>query len=149
MFGNGLNSKLGHAAYLLFYLACGFFAGVGYVVFRSTPVVGASGAIFGVAAGYAVLFSLSRVTTFYFLFFFGFLELNALVIVGYYVLFNVVYLMTGAETGVAYLAHLSGAACGLAAALLLLVTGAVGRDRFDLLALLGRLRQPPRPAESG
>ena len=141
VFGNALNSKLGHGTYLMFYLACGLVAGVGQVLFQSGAVVGASGAIFGVVAGFVVLFPLSRVTTVYFFFFIGLLELNGLVVVGFFIALNAFYLISGMEAGVAYLAHLFGAGFGFAAAMTLLMAGAVGRDQFDLLALLRRWQQ--------
>jgi membrane associated rhomboid family serine protease len=141
VFGNALNSKLGHWTYLMFYLACGLIAGVGQVLFQTGAVVGASGAIFGVVAGFVVLFPLSRVTTVYFFFFVGLLELNGLVVVGFFIGLNAFYLMTGQEAGVAYLAHLFGAGFGFVASMTLLMAGAVGRDQFDLLALLRRWRQ--------
>lgn len=141
VFGNALNSKLGNATYLLFYLACGLAAGAGYVLFEDRPVVGASGAIFGVAAGFAVLFPLSRVTTVYFFFFIGLLELNGLLVVGFFIAINLFYLIAGYESGVAYLAHLFGALWGFIAAWLLLATRFAGRDQFDMLALVRRWRQ--------
>ncbi|MCG3178882.1 MAG: hypothetical protein BIFFINMI_01212 [Phycisphaerae bacterium] len=144
VFGNGLNQKMGGAAYLLFYLACGIFAGVGYTLFYSQPVVGASGAVFGVAAGYLVLFPLSRVYSIYWIFFFiGFLDLSGLMLIGYFIVYEAVLEFTrlGAGDHVAHMAHLGGAAFGAASAALLLITGAIARDQFDLLALAKRWRQ--------
>ncbi|MDD4892093.1 MAG: rhomboid family intramembrane serine protease, partial [Phycisphaerae bacterium] len=117
VFGNALNNKLGHVTYLLFYLACGLAASVGYVLFESNPVVGASGAIFGVAAGFVALYPLARVTTVYFLFIVGVIELNGLLVVGFFVAENLVYLGSGRSSGVAYLAHLFGAFYGFGSAI--------------------------------
>jgi membrane associated rhomboid family serine protease len=141
VFGNALNSKLGNATYLMFYIACGLAAGAGYVMFENMPVVGASGAIFGVTAGFVVLFPLSRITIAYFFFFIGLLELNGMFVVGAYVVLNVFYLSTGMEGGVAYLAHLFGALWGFICAWVLLMTGATARDQFDMVALFKRWRQ--------
>jgi membrane associated rhomboid family serine protease len=57
LFGEGLEDDLGHWRFLVFYLFCGFFAGIFHVLaaWRLTaPLVGASGAIAGVLGGYLV-----------------------------------------------------------------------------------------------
>ena len=143
VFGNSLNIKLGNPVYLLFYLGSGLFAAACYVLFNSTPILGASGAVFGVAAGFLVLFPSSRVVTIYWLFFFliGFVELSGLTIVGYFIVYNLFYLLIGADTGVAHLAHLAGALFGFTAAMCLLAARAIPRDRMDLLAMVSRWHQ--------
>src|SRR5215208_4723223 len=47
IFGNNVNDKMGHLAYLAFYLAGAVFGGVGYVTLSHSQgyVVGASGAV--------------------------------------------------------------------------------------------------------
>ena len=56
VFGNVLNDRLGHVAYLAFYLGGGLLAGVGYILFSGhAPVLGASGAISAVTGAYLVL----------------------------------------------------------------------------------------------
>src|SRR5262245_4956724 len=42
IFGNLVNDKMGHIAYLGFYLAACVFAGVGYAATSTAPVIGAS-----------------------------------------------------------------------------------------------------------
>jgi membrane associated rhomboid family serine protease len=57
LFGEGLEDDLGHWRFLVFYLFCGFFAGLFHVLaaWRLTaPLIGASGAIAGVLGGYLV-----------------------------------------------------------------------------------------------
>jgi membrane associated rhomboid family serine protease len=64
VFGGGVEGRLGHVGYLLFYLLCGFAANIVEVAFAldSTVIsVGASGAIAGVMAAYAVLFPLAKI----------------------------------------------------------------------------------------
>ena len=65
VFGNSVNSKMGNVAYLLFYLAAGVFAGLGFAMTSNAPCLGASGAIAGVTTAFLVLFPRSEVTTFY------------------------------------------------------------------------------------
>src|SRR5207247_9995091 len=64
IFGDNLEDALGHARFLLFYLACGVAAGLAHIFFSgasNVPTVGASGAISGVLGGYIVLFPKNRV----------------------------------------------------------------------------------------
>ncbi|MBD9526114.1 MULTISPECIES: rhomboid family intramembrane serine protease [Paracoccus] len=64
VFGDNLEDQMGHAGFLLFYLACGVAAAIGQIAGdpQSTiPMVGASGAIAGVMGGYLLLFPKARV----------------------------------------------------------------------------------------
>ncbi len=66
IFGRGIEDILGHAKYLVFYLACGVAAAFAHVLvnFNSTvPTVGASGAIAGVMGAYLVTFPRARIVT--------------------------------------------------------------------------------------
>src|SRR5687768_14805617 len=45
IFGNNVNDKMGHGAYLAYYLAGAIFAGLGYAVTSNGRVLGASGAV--------------------------------------------------------------------------------------------------------
>lgn len=59
IFGDNLEDVMGHLKYLAFYLLCGVaaaFVQTSVDVQSSTPMVGASGAIAGVVAGYLLLF---------------------------------------------------------------------------------------------
>ena len=64
IFGDNLENLLGHIRYLFFYLLCGFGAALAQVVMDSDsiiPMLGASGAISGVLAGYVFLFPTRQV----------------------------------------------------------------------------------------
>lgn len=64
IFGDNLEDEMGHAGYLLFYLACGIGAGMVHVGFSPgspVPTVGASGAIAGVMGGYLLLYPRARI----------------------------------------------------------------------------------------
>src|SRR6185295_13373453 len=55
IFGDNVEDRLGHFAYLIFYLLCGIGAGIVHTILNSgstVPSVGASGAIAGVLGGY-------------------------------------------------------------------------------------------------
>src|SRR3954471_4595530 len=116
IFGNNVNDKMGHLAYLAFYLAGAVFAGIGFVVLSSehsfAPVVGASGAVAAVTGAYLVLFPRATVTLVYLFFFIGTFELSSFWFVALFLAWNVVGLSGHAPGGVAYSAHVAGLVFG-------------------------------------
>lgn len=141
VFGNNLNEKLGHLAYTAFYLAGGVLAGCGQVLSSNDPTVGASGAISAVTGLYLVLLPQTNIKLFvwYFLYM-AVWEIPSV----YFILFeigeNIVLQMIG-QDNVAYMAHLAGAAAGIAIGFFLLLARLVQRDHYDLLAMLNRFRR--------
>lgn len=66
IFGDNLEDNLGKIRYLAFYLLSGLgaaFAQIAIDPFSSSPMIGASGAIAGVLAGYVTLFPRARIQT--------------------------------------------------------------------------------------
>ncbi|MDQ2946052.1 MAG: rhomboid family intramembrane serine protease [Acidobacteriota bacterium] len=66
VFGKGIEDLLGHARFLIFYLACGLVAGLGHVLanpYSPVPTIGASGAIAGVMGAYLIKFPHARIVT--------------------------------------------------------------------------------------
>jgi membrane associated rhomboid family serine protease len=126
IFGDNVEDMLGPIRYLLFYVICGLGAGLAHYLLGPTsnlPTVGASGAIAGVLAGYAVLFPGARVLTLVFLgFFVRIMELPALAVIGIWFAIQVIssFLTFGmTETGgVAFSAHVGGFVTGLLLVLL-------------------------------
>jgi membrane associated rhomboid family serine protease len=120
IFGDNVEDALGHARYLVFYLLCGVLAGLAHVATTAllgksalVPSLGASGAISGVLSGYVVLFPRRRVRV---LMFYSVMEVPAIVALGLWFLFQLVSgigMLGGAETGVAYGAHIGGFLAGL------------------------------------
>ena len=115
--GENVEDVLGRVRYLLFYLACGLVATVTYVLafpHSGIPMVGASGAIAGVMAGYTLLFPRARLT---FLLVFWQFKVSAwlwmAIFLGLQVLGAAVDL-GGKGAGVAHFAHLGGFLAGLA-----------------------------------
>ncbi len=143
VFGNAVNAKLGHTAYVLFYLAGGVFAALGFALTSSDDLLGASGSIAGVTAAYLVLFPRSHVTVLYFVYFVGSFDVPAIIMIGLKIILwdNVVAPHVSGAGNVAVTAHLAGYAFGLAAVLLMLLIRVVPRDKFDLLALVKRWGQ--------
>jgi membrane associated rhomboid family serine protease len=112
MFGAPLERHLGSAEFLLFYfvtgigaglatLAVNWYSGLGYV-----PVVGASGAIFGLLLAFATYFPDTRIL---FMFFIPMRAPMAVLVFAGIELFS---MFTGTRSGVAHLTHLAGLAFG-------------------------------------
>lgn len=153
LFGNNVNDKLGHAAYVCLYLGGAVFAGVGHTILHTNPVLGASGAVAAITGAYLALFPQTLITVFYWFFFFGTIELLAL----YFILFKLIFWDNIFEpafsnAAVAYDAHIAGYAFGIAAILSLLATGLIKSGTFDLWAMLkqwNRRRQYRDAVSSG
>jgi membrane associated rhomboid family serine protease len=92
IFGDNVEDKMGHLAYLLFYLTCGMLANIAQFLAdpgMNGPIIGASGAIAGVMGAYLYLFPYARVNSLLLL---GivpiFLKVPALIYVGFWFLLN-------------------------------------------------------------
>jgi tetratricopeptide (TPR) repeat protein len=136
LFGNNVNDKLGSVGYLCFYLGGAVFSGIGHTLLNNAPAVGASGAVAAVTGAYFALFPKTLVTVFYWLLFFiDTIDLPAFYFIGLKLILidNVIVRTT---PYVAYDAHLSGYAFGIAASLLLLGTRLIGCDQSDLWFVL-------------
>lgn len=118
IFGDNVEDRMGPARYLLFYLLCGFVAGMAHLFVypsSSLPTVGASGAIAGVLGAYFILFPRSRVITLIPLFFFfDIIEIPAFFYLGFWFfsqLFNGLFALAAdvfQSGGVAWWAHIGG-----------------------------------------
>jgi membrane associated rhomboid family serine protease len=119
IFGDNAEHRLGRIGYLLTYLAAGVVATLAFAVFAGdsmTPLVGASGAISGVLGLYFLLFKRNRIKVFIFLFpfFMNVILLPARWVLGFYVIIdNLLPIILGAQSNVAYGAHLGGFLAGL------------------------------------
>jgi membrane associated rhomboid family serine protease len=129
IFGNNVEDSMGPIRFLIFYVLGGVAAlALQVAVGPNTvgPTVGASGAIAAVLGGYIVLYPRARVLTLVFIiFFFGVIELPALVMLGLWFAQQAVFGAAGltnptnAGEGVAYFAHVGGFVFGLLAIRLL------------------------------
>ncbi len=142
IFGNNVNDKLGHSAYLSFYLAGAVFAGVGYAFVelhaggRAHAVVGASGAVAAVTGAYLVLFPRSHITVIYMIFFIGSIEIPSLWFVGLFFVQDLMF--SSGQDGIAHAAHIAGTVFGFAICVTLLAVNLLPRDQFDIVALMQR-----------
>jgi len=122
LFGPAIEDRLGHGAYLAFYLACGVAAALAHAVFNPTstaPALGASGAIAGVLGCYVRLFPLARLIVLVPIVFIPlFFEVPALVFVGIWFIVQILQgtaelLTPSSGGGVAWWAHIGGFVAGL------------------------------------
>jgi membrane associated rhomboid family serine protease len=123
IFGNNVEDTLGHVRFVVLYLVSGLAAAVAQTLIApasAIPMVGASGAVSGVLGAYLLLFPYATVLTLVtFGFFWRFIHLPALVVLGLWIVFQFLsgYLSlgaAGAEGGVAFFAHIGGFLVGMA-----------------------------------
>jgi membrane associated rhomboid family serine protease len=124
IFGDNVEDRMGHLRYLVFYLLCGWVAAYTHIFMNPAsrmPSIGASGAIAGVLAAYAVLYPRARVVVAWpppLLFFLPLFEVPALVLLGLWFLQQFLagalsFVQTAETGGVAWWAHIGGFAAGL------------------------------------
>ncbi len=124
VFGDNVEDVLGRGRFVLFYTLCGVGAVVGQILVdpnSMVPMIGASGAISGVLAGYLTLFPHARVVTLIPIFIFiHFMEVPAAIFIVLWFVLQLVlgYLSLGIIAdgggGVAWFAHIGGFLAGLA-----------------------------------
>ena len=124
IFGDNVEHRIGHLAYLAFYLVAGLVASFAQILVDTDsfiPTLGASGAISGVLGAYLVLFPTNRVTVLMLRFP---MKVPAIVAIGLWALFQFIngigaFAVTE-ETGggVAYMAHIGGFVAGVLAGIL-------------------------------
>ena len=125
IFGNNVEDSMGPVKFVAFYLLGGLVALAAQAILNTdspVPTIGASGAVAGVLGGYILLFPRARVVTLIFIvFFFTFIELPALVVLGFWFVQQIIFGAadltnpTGGGGGVAYFAHIGGFVFGLLA----------------------------------
>lgn len=149
IFGDNVEDALGHARYLVFYLLCGLvaaFAQIAVSPFSTVPMVGASGAIAGVLAAYAVLYPRSPITVLnpiplLWLVWGFFLSLPAWLVIAEFFVVNLwnAFAPSNPTGGVAFVAHIGGFIAGI---LLLFVLRKNERVDYDRWARF--VREPRR-----
>ena len=121
IFGNNVEYRLGHWRYLLVYLGCGVVATLFFTLFSlrsQVPLIGASGAIFGVLGCYFLWFPKNRVRCLIFLFPFVVttILLPARLLLGFYLIIDnlLPFIVSGTQgSGIAHGAHIGGFLAGL------------------------------------
>ena len=121
IFGDNVESTLGHKRYALFYILCGVVAALCQVLMNpesQIPMVGASGAIAGVLGLYMIRFPQARVHVFIFIIiFFTTIRVPASFVLGFWFFNQLTNGMgsLGLDTsgGVAWFAHVGGFITGI------------------------------------
>lgn len=106
-FGPDIEERLGSKKFLQYYLIMGIVSGLCHAIFISNPVLGASGAIWGVMMIYA-LFNPNTILHLYFL-----IPVKVKYIVGVFFSIELLLALTGSNDGVSHIAHAGGALTGM------------------------------------
>lgn len=135
VFGDNVEDAVGHMKFLVFYVACGVFAGLvhAYMVadtaMAGAPLIGASGAVAGVISAYLMLHP--RVRVWVLALKVIPLQISAAIVLGLWVVTQVIMVLTpelGDPSPVAWWAHIGGLAAG---AFLILIFKRPGVPLFD------------------
>lgn len=122
LFGDNVESHLGHWRYLLLIFVSALFGDFCYILFNSNstvPLIGASGGVSGIMAFYALRYPQAKIVTR--LAFLYLVRVSAIVYIGIWLLFQTIFALvsiynSGGQAGsIAYLSHLGGAIVGLLA----------------------------------
>jgi membrane associated rhomboid family serine protease len=125
IFGNNVEDTLGHARFMVLYMASGVAAAAAQTMVESSsrvPMIGASGAISGVLGAYLLLFPHANVVTLLiFGFFWRIVSIPALFVLGFWMVVQILSGLgsLGAGGGVAWFAHIGGFFAGMGLLLLL------------------------------
>ena len=122
VFGDNIEDALGHAKFLLFYLACGVCAALAHLAFNlndNGPLIGASGAVAGVMGAYILLYPHARVFVLARIVIPIPLPVPAFWMLGFWVATQLFYVLIDSEEPVAWWAHLGGFVTGVVLAALL------------------------------
>jgi len=111
--GDGCERAMGSSRFLVFYLACGVLSGLFHAYLNSTssiPTIGASGAIFGVLAAFAILFPFRWLISL-----FGFIPIPipAIIFVFIEILSETALVASGVVENIAHTAHVGGFLAGV------------------------------------
>ncbi len=144
-FGKAVEDRMGHLGFALFYLGCGAFGGFMHTLFSNAPVVGASGSVCAVTAAFIVLAPKTTTRVLLVFFIIGVFHIPSMLLVAFFVLFDVVSLlssMAGANAEpTAWIVHLGGYTGGFAITFLLLKTRIIASSEYDLTEMLRQAKR--------
>ena len=112
IFGDNIERAMGKFRFLIFYFLCGILASIIYCFFavdKTTPLIGASGAISGILGGYLVLYPRNKIKSIVPLgFFLTVVSIPAIIFLFVWLLFQFLLPESGVATG----AHIAGFLAG-------------------------------------
>ncbi|MCP4834267.1 MAG: rhomboid family intramembrane serine protease [Phycisphaera sp.] len=144
VFGQAVESRLGHWGFAAFYLLGGIAAALAHMAASPAPAIGASGSVAAVSGAFLALFPRATVRILLFFFLIGIYHIPALWFIAFYILidlFSQFAGMLGRSNDVANAAHLGGYAFGFSTALGLLAVGMLPRTDLDALYLFKQSRR--------
>jgi len=106
-FGPEIEERFGSKKFLNIYLLMGVISGLSHVLFINNPVLGASGAIWGIMMIYA-LYNPNHVFNLYFI-----IPVKAKYIISVFFTIELYLAIIGSNDGVSHIAHVGGALTGL------------------------------------
>ncbi len=107
MFGPYVESSLGPKRFLILYLVAGFVASFLQLLIAPNPILGASGAIFGVTTAFATMFPNVQL-----MLLFPPIPLKAKYMAMIFIGLDLFSGFSGFQPGIAHFAHIGGAICG-------------------------------------
>tara|TARA_Y100000590_G_scaffold293449_1_gene330528 strand:- start:693 stop:1346 length:654 start_codon:yes stop_codon:yes gene_type:complete len=120
LFGDNVESVLGHLKYFLFYLVCGIGAAIGQFLISPSsniPMIGASGAIAGILGAYMIKFPKAKVHVLVIFIFITTIAVPAQIVLGLWFLMQLTSGLgtLGMDTtgGIAWFAHIGGFISGV------------------------------------
>jgi len=119
IFGDNVESYLGHVRYIFFYLVCGLAAAFAHIFLSGVsevPMVGASGAISGVLGAYLIKYPRARILVLIPYFILTVQKIPALFVLGFWFIIQLLWGLSSTSSdggGVAFWAHVGGFVAGM------------------------------------
>ena len=151
VFGPIVEDRLRRTGFIAFYLGGAVIAGVTHGLSGGGPVIGASGAVTAVTGAALAMFPRARVRTLVIFFIIGIYMIPAWFFIGLAIARDVIPLVLGHASRVAFEAHLGGYAFGFGLSMTLLGTRVLSREPYDMFSLMrqGQRRRELRAAVRG
>lgn len=140
-FGATLENRIGRLGFAALYFAGIIVSGGVQILVEKGSVIGASGAVAAITGCFLVLFPLVNIRVLFVFLLITVFEISALWLLGFVILKDLVFQGFGVSDSVARMAHLAGYGLGIGVGFVLLWTGVVKRQTFDLLAMLERAKR--------
>ena len=135
VFGRPVEDRLGRVGFAALYLAGGVAAGLGHAWLERGPAIGASGAVSAVTGAFLVLFPRTRIRVLWFMIIISLMMAPAWFFIGLQIAWNILAGVSGTAGNVAVIAHLAGYAFGFVVAFVLLASGLIAKEPYDLFSI--------------